>query len=82
MTNIFILLVYLIGAISSSVWIGQKFYNTDVREHSSGNAGATNTFRVLGKKAGVLILILDILKGWIAVRLLSTLAGIQILNFS
>ena len=82
MTNIFILLVYLIGAISSSVWIGQKFYNTDVREHGSGNAGATNTFRVLGKKAGVLILILDILKGWIAVRLLSTLAGIQILNLS
>jgi glycerol-3-phosphate acyltransferase PlsY len=75
MTNIFTLLAYLIGALPSSVWIGKKFYNTDVREHGSGNAGATNTFRVLGKKAGTIVLILDILKAWIAVSLLSTLAG-------
>ena len=75
MTNIFILLAYLIGALPCSVWIGKKFYNTDVREHGSGNAGATNTFRVLGKKAGTIVLILDILKAWIAVSLLSTLAG-------
>jgi len=75
MTNIFVLLAYLIGALPSSVWIGMKFYNTDVREHGSGNAGATNTFRVLGKRAGIIVLILDILKAWIAVTLLSSLSG-------
>ena len=75
MTNIFVLLAYLIGALPSSVWIGMKFYNTDVREHGSGNAGATNTFRVLGKRAGIIVLILDILKACIAVTLLSSLSG-------
>ena len=52
MTYIFILLAYLLGALPSSVWIGMRFYNTDVREHGSGNAGATNTFR--GKGRGLL----------------------------
>lgn len=74
MTNLLIILSYLIGALPSSVWIGMYFYNTDVREHGSGNAGATNTFRILGKKAGTTVLILDILKAWIAVTLLSSLA--------
>ncbi len=45
------------------MWWGQKFFGIDVREFGSGNAGATNTFRVLGKKAGVPVLIIDILKG-------------------
>jgi len=74
MTHIFILLSYLIGAIPCSVWIGKRFYNTDVREHGSGNAGATNTFRVLGKRTGTIVLILDVFKGWLAVSLLSSLA--------
>ncbi len=65
---IFILLSYLTGALPSAVWIGRVFYNIDVREYGSGNAGATNTFRVLGFKAGFPVLILDILKGWIAVN--------------
>lgn len=60
---------YLLGAIPSAVWIGQAFYGIDVREFGSGNAGATNTFRVLGKKAGIPVLIIDILKGWAAVNL-------------
>lgn len=69
-TNILFLLgAYLLGSIPSSVWIGKRFYKTDVREYGSGNAGATNTFRVLGKKAGVPVLLIDILKGFCAVNL-------------
>jgi glycerol-3-phosphate acyltransferase PlsY len=51
------------------VWIGKRFYGIDVREFGSGNAGATNTFRVLGKKAGIPVLIIDIIKGALAVAL-------------
>jgi len=61
-----ILASYLIGSFSSSVWVGVKFYKTDPREYGSGNAGATNTFRVLGKKAGWIVMFLDTLKGFIA----------------
>ena len=69
MILILVILAYLIGSIPTSVWIGKRFYNIDVREFGSGNAGATNTFRVLGKKAGVPVLIIDILKGSLAVAL-------------
>ncbi|OQX81283.1 MAG: acyl-phosphate glycerol 3-phosphate acyltransferase [Bacteroidetes bacterium 4484_249] len=62
-----ILLAYLIGSVPTSVWIGRAFYNVDVRTKGSGNAGATNTIRVLGYKAGIPVLILDVLKGWFAV---------------
>jgi len=62
-------LAYLMGSFSSAVWIGKWFYNTDVREHGSGNAGATNTIRVLGTKAGVIVMVLDIIKAWGAVML-------------
>ncbi len=69
-TNILLLIAgYLLGSIPSAVWIGKYFYKIDVREYGSGNAGATNTFRVLGKKAGTVVLILDILKGSGAVLL-------------
>lgn len=68
--NITLLLAaYLFGSIPSAVWIGKVFFNTDVREYGSGNAGATNTFRVLGPKAGVPVLLMDIAKGWMAVQL-------------
>ena len=60
---------YLCGSIPTAVWIGQAFYGIDVREYGSGNAGATNTFRVLGKKAGVAVMLLDIFKGWTATNL-------------
>jgi len=63
-----LLLAYLLGSIPTAVWTGQLFYGIDVREHGSGNAGATNTFRVLGAKAGVPVLLFDILKGFIAVQ--------------
>ena len=65
---LFLLLAYLTGAFPSAVWVGKTFYKKDVREYGSGNAGATNTFRVLGKNAGVPVLIMDILKGWLAVN--------------
>ena len=64
-----LILAYLFGSIPSAVWIGQAFYGIDVREYGSGNAGATNTFRVLGKKAGIPVMIIDILKGWTATNL-------------
>lgn len=60
------LIAYLLGAIPSSIIIGKTFYNKDVREEGSGNAGATNTFRVLGKKAGSIVLFMDITKGALA----------------
>ncbi|PRY84197.1 glycerol-3-phosphate 1-O-acyltransferase PlsY [Alkalibacterium olivapovliticus] len=60
---------YLLGSIPSGVWIGKLFFQTDIREHGSGNTGTTNTFRVLGKKAGTIVLILDIAKGTIAALL-------------
>jgi glycerol-3-phosphate acyltransferase PlsY len=60
---------YLLGSIPTAVWIGKAFYGIDVREFGSGNAGATNTFRVLGKKAGYPVLFIDILKGSAAVAL-------------
>lgn len=65
----FALLSYLLGSIPSSVWLGKRFANVDVREHGSGNAGATNTFRVLGKKLGIAVLLIDVAKGFLAVSL-------------
>ncbi|HET6243676.1 MAG: glycerol-3-phosphate 1-O-acyltransferase PlsY [Bacteroidetes bacterium] len=64
-----IMLAYLLGALSPAVWIGKIFYNIDVRKHGSSSSGATNTFRVLGKKAGIPVLIIDVLKGSLAVLL-------------
>ena len=62
-------MAYLVGSIPSAVWVGRTFYNIDVREYGSGNAGATNTFRVLGKKPGIAVLIMDVFKGFLAVKL-------------
>ena len=56
---------YLIGSVPSAVWVGQAFFGIDVRDHGSGNAGATNTFRVLGKKWGALVMVMDLFKGFI-----------------
>src|ERR1700755_2692454 len=64
-----LILAYLFGSIPTAVWIGQAFYGIDIREYGSGKAGATNTFRVLGKKAGIPVMLLDILKGWTATNL-------------
>ena len=68
--NILLLfLAYLIGSLPFSIIAGKLFKGIDIREYGSGNAGATNTFRVLGKKAGIPVLILDVLKGYLAVQL-------------
>jgi len=61
---------YLIGSVPTSVWIGKIFYDKDVREYGSGNAGATNTFRVLGTKPGLIVFFIDLLKGLLAVNLI------------
>jgi acyl phosphate:glycerol-3-phosphate acyltransferase len=60
---------YLLGSIPTAVWYGTGFHGIDIREHGSKNAGATNTFRVLGKKAGTIVLLIDVLKGWVATSL-------------
>lgn len=64
---ILISMAYVLGSIPSAVWIGKKFYNIDVREHGSKNAGATNTLRVLGKKAALPVFAIDLAKGAVSV---------------
>ena len=64
-----VVLAYLAGSIPSAVWAGKLFHGIDVREHGSGNAGATNTVRVLGWKTGIPVLLFDRFKGWLAVML-------------
>jgi len=62
-----LLTAYLLGSIPTALWVGRAFFNlADIREHGSGNAGATNTFRVLGRKAGSFVLLVDALKGFAA----------------
>lgn len=63
---VMIIIAYLLGSIPSGLWIGKYFYHKDIRQEGSGNIGTTNTFRVLGPKAGVVVLIIDILKGTLA----------------
>jgi acyl phosphate:glycerol-3-phosphate acyltransferase len=69
-----IIIAYIMGSVPSAVWVGKGFYGIDVREHGSGNAGATNTFRVLGKFAGSVVLIMDIGKGLGSIALLAWLS--------
>jgi len=64
-----IIIAYLLGSLPSAVWWGQAYYGIDVRDYGSCNAGATNTFRVLGRKAGIMVMGLDIFKGLTAVTL-------------
>jgi len=61
-----VILAYLIGSIPTAVWVGKGFHGIDVREHGSGNAGATNVIRVLGWKTGVPVLLIDMAKGCLA----------------
>jgi glycerol-3-phosphate acyltransferase PlsY len=64
-----LILSYLAGSIPTAVWVGKTFHRIDVREHGSGNAGATNVIRVLGWKTGIPVLIVDVFKGWLATML-------------
>jgi acyl phosphate:glycerol-3-phosphate acyltransferase len=60
------LIGYFLGSIPTAVWVGKSWYGIDVRKYGSKNAGATNTFRVLGQKAGIVVLSIDVTKGLIA----------------
>lgn len=66
---LFIIISYILGSIPSGLIVGKLFYDTDIREHGSGNLGGTNAFRVLGKKAGMVVTTTDILKGTLSVLL-------------
>src|SRR6059058_956301 len=62
-------LAYLIGSIPTSVWVSRRFFGIDIRDYGSGNAGATNTYRVLGPRWGTFVMIVDMVKGIIATSL-------------
>lgn len=62
-------LAYLIGSVPTAVWLSKYFFKIDVREYGSGNAGASNTFRVLGKKAGIVVMLIDVFKGFLSANL-------------
>lgn len=64
-----IVLAYLIGSIPTAVWVSRYFFDIDIRDYGSGNAGATNTFRVLGSKWGSFVMVIDIIKGVVATSL-------------
>lgn len=62
----------------TALWVGKAFYGIDIRLHGSGNSGATNTFRVLGKKAGTLVLLLDVIKGLTAASMVRYLPFVEL----
>jgi glycerol-3-phosphate acyltransferase PlsY len=64
---------YLVGSIPFGLVVGKLFYGVDVRQHGSGNVGTTNVFRVLGKKAGVVVLVCDMLKGYVPAAIAAAL---------
>lgn len=77
---ILIILAYLIGSVPTAVWVSKYFFDIDIRDYGSGNAGATNTFRVLGAKAGSFVFSIDMLKGFLAVDLAYFIAKYQMDN--
>lgn len=81
--EVFLILVgvgvsYLIGSMPTALWVGKAFFGLDIREHGSGNSGASNTFRVLGKGAGSAVLFIDIIKGLTAASLVRYYGFIEI----
>lgn len=79
---ILLLLAYLMGSIPTAVWVSRYFFGMDIREHGSGNAGATNTFRILGSKAGSFVFFIDMLKGFLAVDLAYMIPHYQMDNMA
>ena len=71
--DVFLVLItaYLIGAIPTSIWVGKLFFNMDIRDYGSGNAGATNVMRVFGPPIGIPVLLIDIFKGFFAVKFIN-----------
>lgn len=72
---VLVLLAYVVGATPTSFWIGRYAYGVDLREMGSGNLGATNTFRILGWKAALPVVVVDVAKGWLPVFLFPQLDG-------
>lgn len=72
--GVVLLLSYLVGSIPSSIWVGKLVKGVDIRDHGSGNAGATNTFRLLGWRPGVGVLVIDFFKGFASSLWISQLA--------
>lgn len=68
---LFLVIGYVFGSIPSGVWIGKYFKNIDIREHGSKNTGTTNAYRILGSKYGIMVLLIDALKGFIPLALAS-----------
>lgn len=79
---LFALLAYLLGSIPTGLIVGKVGYKKDIREHGSGNLGATNTFRELGIKAGTIVILVDVLKGTIATITPALLFGSEIYPLS
>lgn len=71
-----VLISYCVGSIPGSLWVGKWLYNVDLRQHGSGNPGATNAYRVLGWKAGLLSTIIDMGKGYVAAGLVPGLVAL------
>lgn len=72
-------IAYLLGSVPTAVWYGQGFFGVDIRKCGSGNAGATNTFRTLGKRAGTIVLLVDVLKGYTATILATILEYLHVM---
>ena len=72
---VWILIAYLIGSIPSAYLITKRVRGIDIREHGSGNVGATNVFRVVGKSWGSVVLLSDFCKGWLVTALLAPAAN-------
>jgi len=66
---LYFFLAYLLGSIPTAYWAGKVLRGIDIRQHGSRNVGATNAYRVLGPRIGISVLVLDILKGFLAVKL-------------
>jgi glycerol-3-phosphate acyltransferase PlsY len=64
-----IIAAYLIGSIPTAVWVSRYYFGIDIRDYGSGNAGATNTYRVLGSRWGTFVMIIDMAKGVVATSL-------------
>ena len=75
-----LLTAYFLGSIPTAVWYGEAYFGIDVRKFGSGNAGATNTFRVLGKRAGTIVLLIDVLKGWTSTMLAVILYSLKVIE--
>lgn len=75
-----VVLSYLLGSISTSIIAGKVFRSIDIRDYGSGNAGATNAFRVLGPTTGIIVIVLDVGKAVIATLLVSRLGDVELMS--